>query len=177
MSGFFIGQLKILGFSFAPKDWAQCNGQQLPINQNQALFSILGTTYGGNGQTTFALPNLQGRMPVHWGSNGGSAVTWGEVGGVDSVTLGLSQMPQHSHSLVATTVAATSPSPTATAGRMLPAAVSDDTFYTTPSGATAVLLEATTLGLTGGSQAHTNIMPTLAINFSIALVGIFPARN
>jgi microcystin-dependent protein len=159
----FLGELKMVSFNFPPKGWAFCNGQLLPINQNQALFAILGTTYGGNGQTNFALPNLQGRVPLHMGNG----FVEGQVGGAQSVTL-ISNQIGHGHPVSATATATTN-----SAGGDFPAA-SGNVLY----GASAdTTMNPAIVGQAGGSQAHSNLQPYLVINFVIALQGIFPSRN
>jgi microcystin-dependent protein len=161
-----MAEIRIMSFNFPPQGWAFCNGQFLPINQNQALFSLLGTTYGGNGQTTFALPNLQGRTPIHFGNGH----TLGEQAGQTAHTLSVSEMPQHAHTLNGTTSTGTKLIPTANllAKANLPA-------YHAPSNLVAMVPE--TVGPVGGSQPHTNLMPYLTLSFCIALVGIFPSQN
>jgi microcystin-dependent protein len=162
----FLSEIKIFSFFFAPKGWALCNGQLLPINQNQALFSLLGTTYGGNDTTTFALPNLQGSVPLHFG--GGFTV--GQVGGEQAVTLNEGQLPIHTHVPIASTNVASAKDPTgahwATGGNPGYAASSDGT-----------LLAPQAIGPAGTNQAHNNMSPYLVLNFCIALTGIFPSRN
>jgi microcystin-dependent protein len=162
----FLGEVKIFGFPFAPKGWALCNGQFLPINQNQALFSLLGTTYGGNGQTTFALPNLQGRTPMHFG---GSHIQ-GEAGGAEAVTLTMSEMPAHIHLVNASSSPGDDPNP---GSHVLASPL--NLSYRAPDSSTA--LAAGTIGNVGGSQPHPNMQPFLTLSFCIALVGIFPSRN
>jgi microcystin-dependent protein len=162
-----------MSFSFAPKGWALCNGQLLPINQNQALFSLLGTTYGGNGQTTFALPDLRGNAPIHEG--GGH--TLGEKGGEQAHTLTMSELPQHIHDFSANTCVQ-SATANATAG-------SPTSNYWANSGRAAYSTGGVSLGAmspqavtnVGGSQPHTNMQPYLVLNFCIALQGIFPSQN
>ena len=161
----FLSEIRVFSFNFAPKGWAQCNGQFLPINQNQALFSLLGTTYGGNGQTTFALPNLQGSAPIHMG--GGH--TLGERGGEQNHTLSVAEMPTHTHPLVASSANASQAAPANT----IQAAANN--AYTPPSALTAITPG--TVTTVGGSQAHLNMQPFLTLNFSIALQGIFPSQN
>jgi microcystin-dependent protein len=161
----FLSEIRIMSFGFAPKGWAQCNGQLLPISQNQALFALLGTTYGGNGTTNFALPNLQARIPIHQGSNH----LLGEAGGEQAHNLSVGETPVHAHTAYGTTSDGDSPIP---AGNFLAAA---DNFYAPLAHTTA--LQATTISLTGGSQAHDNMQPYLVLNFCIALVGIFPTQN
>ena len=172
MSEPFIGEIRMMSFGFAPRGWAFCNGQQLPINQNQALFSLLGTTYGGNGVTTFALPNLQGRTPLHFGSGAGlSPVTLGQVGGEEGHTLTQNEMPGHTHQVQASS----QPGNTRTPGNGVWAATGSGTNYSnaTPN----VQMQASQISPTGGSQPHENRQPYLTINFCIAIVGIFPSRN
>jgi len=161
----FLGEIRLTSFNFAPKGWAMCNGQFLPINQNQALFSLLGTTYGGNGQTTFALPDMRGRVAMHR-SNG---FTQGQAGGETAHTLTMSEMPQHIHVAAASGQDADSPVPVS--GRL----ASFNNGY--GASANAVTLAPTTLTNTGGSQAHQNMAPFLTLNYVIALQGIFPSQN
>lgn len=162
----FVGEIRLMSFGYPPRDWAQCNGQLLPINQNQALFSLLGTTFGGDGRTTFALPDLRGRVPIHVGSSH----TLGERGGEQAHTLSIAELPTHAHVAQATT--ATGDTPLAP-GNLL--ADSPSQLYGPVSGLTA--LSPTTLTNVGGSQAHLNMQPFLTINFCIALIGIFPSPN
>ncbi|WP_407571657.1 phage tail protein [Deinococcus altitudinis] len=162
----FLGEIKAVGFGFPPKGWALCNGQLLPINQNQALFALLGTMYGGNGQTTFALPNLQGRVPMH----GGQGLTQGQAGGEAAHALSASELPAHIHPLNATSGAATTVIPT---NNLLAAPAAP--LY--GSGGPAAVAAPTALGSAGGSQPHNNMPPYLTLNFIIALQGIFPSRN
>jgi microcystin-dependent protein len=171
MSEPFLGEIAIFGFNFAPRGWAMCNGQILPISQNTALFSLLGTTYGGNGQTTFALPDLRSRVPVHEGQGPGlSSYDLGQTGGSENVTLTTPQLPLHTHGFtVNASSAATSKSP---AGNN-PAA-----FGTVAYGSTADLqMGPDTTSPTGDSAPHNNVQPYLTLNFCIALEGIFPSRN
>lgn len=163
----FLSEIRIMSFNFAPQGWAMCNGQFMPINQNQALFSLLGTTYGGNGQTTFALPDLRGATPIH----AGSGHTLGEKAGSQAVTLTQSQMPAHTHVLNATTTNGTQLVP---AGNLL--APTPSQLYHGLDGS-AVALNAGTVSNVGGSQAHTNMQPFLTLTFCIALIGIFPSPN
>jgi microcystin-dependent protein len=162
----FLGEIKILSFNFPPKGWAFCNGQFLPINQNQALFSLFGTMYGGNGQTTFALPNLQGRVPI---SQGGGH-TQGEAGGTTTVTINQQTMPTHIHALMASSAAANNALPGSNILAQAPQQVYAAGTNLTPMNATSVTN-------VGGSQAHDNMMPYLVLNFCVALQGIFPSRN
>lgn len=161
----FLSEIRIMSFGFAPKGWALCNGQLLPINQNQGLFSLLGTTYGGDGRVNFGLPNLQGRAPMHEGNGH----TLGERAGEEGHTLSISELPTHSHTAQATTNAADSVIPSAgvmaSAGNMYGAATNLNS------------LAPSTVTNTGGSQAHLNMQPFLVLNFSIALQGIFPSQT
>ncbi len=172
MSDPFVGEIRMFGFGFAPQGWAPCNGQLLPINQNQALFSLLGTTYGGDGTTTFALPDMQSRVPVGQGQAPGlSSYVEGQAGGAETVTLAATQIPGHTHPVKASSSAADSSQPE---GRALARSASH--IYTAKPDASTVM-NADMLGDAGGSQPHENIQPYLAVNFCIALAGIFPARN
>jgi len=166
MSEPFIGEIKMVSFNFPPKGWAFCNGQLLPINQNQALFSILGTTYGGNGQTTFALPDLRGRAPVHVGDG----VVLGERAGEESHTVTNQEMPAHTHTVPASGLPATLGDPTAA---VWASSSGEAGFASAATGAMAPAAEANV----GGSQPHTNLQPYTVLNFVIALVGIFPSQN
>ena len=163
----FLGEIRMTSFNFPPKGWAACNGQFLPINQNQALFSILGTQYGGNGQTTFALPDLRGRTPVHWG---GSIAGPGQAGGQEFHTVTAPEMPAHTHTVPASNLPATLGDPSAT---VWAGASGEARFASTPSGSMA---PAAASGV-GGSQPHENRQPFAVIQFIIALQGIFPSRT
>lgn len=164
----FLSEIKMMSFNFPPKGWALCNGQLLPINQNQALFALLGTTYGGNGQTTFGLPNLRGRVPIHMG--GGHVI--GEAAGVEAVTLNIQQLPGHTHSVNASSAASDgSPVP---ANNFLGGA---NNAYLAPDAGTPTTMNPQTIASIGGSQPHTNMQPYLTVSFCIALQGIFPSRN
>lgn len=168
----YIGEIRLFGFNFAPPGWAFCSGQILPINTNEALFAILGTTYGGNGVTNFALPDLRGRLAVHPGQGPGlSYYQLGEIVGTESVTLITTEMPTHSHALLASQNAATTTSP---GSGVVHAAVSGDTLYRTAG--SSVGMSGTT-DVAGSGQAHENRMPGLCLNYCIAIDGIFPARN
>jgi microcystin-dependent protein len=181
----FIGELKLVSFNYAPRGWAFCNGQILPIQQNTALFSLLGTQYGGNGVLTFALPNLQSRVPLGYGQGPGlSNYVIGQLGGEELHTLTTSEMPSHTHVLAGdTTIAATANAATPAAGNSLGAGIgvlATGTFplniYGTAGGATAPQAAAT-IGNFGGNQGHENRQPYLALSWIIALQGIFPSRN
>ena len=165
----FLSEIRIMSFGFAPQGWALCNGQLLPINQNQALFSLLGTTYGGDGRVNFALPDLRARVPIHMGSGH----TLGERGGEQAHTLSIAELPTHAHVLTASSAAANAPVPFGPSGNLL--ADTATKIY-----GPANNLQATNAGgvtNTGGSQAHLNLQPFLTLNFSIALQGIFPSPN
>ena len=168
MSEPFLGEVRIMSFNFAPKGWAQCFGQFLPINQNQALFALLGTTYGGNGQTTFGLPNFSARVPIHIGNGH----TQGEVGGETAHTVSISEMPAHSHFVNAD---GTQPSGNQPSSAAYLANSSPPNLWGAVSGVQT--MDPAMIANTGGSQAHMNMMPSLVLNFCIALVGIFPSRN
>ena len=170
----FVAEIRIFPFSFAPKGWAFCDGQLLPISQNTALFALLGTTYGGDGKSTFALPNLQGCAGLHAGSNqpgpGLSLYDLGETGGGDTVTLLNSEMPSHSHFMTAQTVDQGDhriPDPALN--------LANAQMYVA-SGSQQASLDPTALSITGGSLPHNNLMPYLTLEFNIALQGVFPAR-
>ncbi len=164
----FLSEIRIMSFVFAPKGWALCNGQLLPINQNQALFSLLGTTYGGNGQTNFALPDLRGRTPIHTGSGH----TLGERGGEQAHTLSIAELPEHVHMLNVTTNTATTSVP---ANNEVLAQATGQFLYSPPTALQA--MNAGVVGNVGGSQAHLNMQPFLTLSFCIALQGIFPSPN
>ncbi|MDB5987294.1 MAG: phage Tail Collar domain protein [Nevskia sp.] len=160
----FLSEIKVFSFSFAPKGWAMCNGQLLPINQNQALFSLLGTTYGGDGRVTFALPNLQSRIPLHTGAG----FTLGQNGGEEIHTLSVAELPGHSHLLKATSNPGVQVQP---AGAVL--ATPTEKLYV----ATGAVPLTPSVAATGGGQPHENRQPFLCLNFCIALQGIFPSQN
>jgi microcystin-dependent protein len=167
MSDPYIGEVKLISFNFPPKGWAFCNGQLMQINQNQALFSLFGTMYGGDGRVTFALPNLQGRVPIHMGGGHNQ----GEVGGEQAHTLTKNEMPQHLHFVTVDTDPGTA-SPT---GSSRYAASTSVALYAPPNNLTA--MDPNVIGNIGGSQPHQNMQPYLCINFVVALVGIFPSQN
>ena len=164
----FLAEIRLMSFNFAPKGWAMCNGQLLPINQNQPLFALLGTTFGGNGQITFALPDFRGNTPIHVGSGH----TLGEKGGSQAVTLTLAQMPTHTHVMNGATAPAPATSNNGTGNLW---GVSQTPVYAPAASLTAIAPQSVTN--TGGSQAHTNMQPFLALTFCIALQGIFPSPN
>lgn len=170
MSEPFLSEIRMTAFNFAPRGWAQCNGQLLPINQNQALFSLLGTTYGGDGRVNFALPDLRGRVPLHFGAG----FSLGQRGGEVSHTLTTAELPQHSHGLVGINGPATTPSPSG--AFLATASTAIGPAYGSPS-ASPVALASAAIGSVGSSQPHLNMQPYAVINFNIALQGIFPSRN
>ncbi len=175
MSNPFVAEIRIFPFNFAPKGWAFCDGQLLPISQNTALFSLLGTTYGGDGKTNFALPNLQGCAPMAPGQGPGlSNHDLGEAGGSDTVTLLATQMPAHTHALMANSVPATTKAPTANTSAL--ARTSGGNAYHAAD-ANVGAMDPALIGSTGGGQAHNNLMPYLTLNFCIALQGVFPPRS
>ena len=161
----FLAEIRVFSFNFAPKGWALCNGQLLPINQNQALFSLLGTTYGGNGQTTFALPNLQAKIPFHMGGS----LTLGQTGGQESHTLTINEIPAHTHAVNCGTSPAGSANPS---GNFFGGG--GQSVYSTTANAT---MSPNCVASAGGSQPHLNSPPSLVLNFCIALQGIFPSQN
>jgi len=164
----FLGEIRAVTFAFAPKGWALCNGQLLPINQNQALFALLGTTYGGNGTTNFALPDLQARVPLH----ASAAHVLGQSGGEAQHTLTVAEMPGHTHAPAARAQNGDNPSPAGRAWGLRPA---DETYASASS--TLVAMSPQAIAQTGGGQPHENRPPFLVLNFVIALQGIFPSRN
>lgn len=168
----FLSEIKIVSWNFAPQGWAFCNGQFLPINQNQALFSLLGTTYGGNGQTTFALPDLRDKVPIHTGAGH----TLGETAGSAAVTINIQQLPQHTHILNAVAPANSAMNTNVPTGNFLSNSAPAE-IYNSNAAANLVALSPGTVSNVGGSQAHTNMQPYLALNFIIALQGIFPSPN
>jgi microcystin-dependent protein len=165
----FLSEIRIFSFGFAPRGWALCDGQTLPINQNQALFSLLGTTYGGDGRLTFGLPNLQSRVPIHMGSGH----TLGERGGEQAHTVSISELPEHVHALNASTTVATTNTP----GNTLVTGQSTASSLYASGASGLVAMSPAAVANVGGSQAHLNMQPFLVLNFSIALQGIFPSQN
>ncbi len=170
MSEPFLSEIRIFSFNFPPKGWAFCNGQLLPINQNQALFSLLGTTYGGDGRVNFALPDFRARVPIHFGNGH----ILGERAGEQAHTLTISEMPQHIHPLNAYTGSVDSNGTSPAGAYFAPTADQSTLYY---SGSADDVMAAGVIGNTGGSQAHTNQQPFLALSFCIALQGIFPSQN
>lgn len=166
----FLSEIRLMSFSFAPRGWALCNGQLLPINQNQGLFSLLGTTFGGDGRVNFALPDLQGRTPLHVGDGH----TLGERGGEQAHTLSIAELPAHTHTANATTVQAQANTNAASPANVL-AQSNFSLLYGAASGLQAAAPNA--ISNVGGSQAHLNMQPFLTITFAVALQGIFPSPN
>ena len=164
----FLSEIALFSFNFAPRGWAQCNGQLLPIAQNQAIFALIGTTYGGDGQSTFALPDLRGRVPIHQGNG----FTLAETGGAEEITLTVNQVPSHAHVPLANSGNGTSSDPANNFWAAQPALLQ----YSGP-GSANVNLPADTLAPTGGSQPHTNFQPYLCVDFIISLFGIFPSQT
>jgi microcystin-dependent protein len=160
----YVGEIRMFAGNFAPAGWMFCDGQLLPISENETLFQLIGTTYGGDGQETFALPNLQSRIPIHMGNG----FTLAETGGVESVTLTVSQIPSHNHPLLCSSGTASSQDPS----NGIPAVSTAQAFFNSPANPTN--MSANSIGPTGGSQPHENLQPYLCINFIISLFGIFP---
>jgi microcystin-dependent protein len=175
MSDQFVAEIRIFPFNFAPKGWAFCNGQLLPISQNTALFSLLGTTYGGDGKSTFALPDLQGSTPMQQGQGSGLSQRFlGEIGGEQSVTLLVSEIPSHAHNAIAGTGGTASPTPV---GNVWASGLKSGPSVYSPSGANDTPMSPVATSISGGSLPHNNMMPYLTLNFCIALQGIFPPRT
>jgi len=170
MSEPFLAEVRIVGFNFAPRGWAFCDGQILPINQNQSLYSLLGTTYGGDGRTSFALPDMRGRAPIHVGSNeSGGFHREGQKTGEETHTLSSAEMPNHDHVLRASSANGNTPQP---GGNVLASFLNG---YRDPTNLTSI--RSGSVANVGGGQAHNNMQPYLAVNFCIALQGLFPSRN
>jgi|SRR5450756_848487 len=168
MSNSFVGEIRMFAGNFAPAGWMFCEGQLLPISENETLFNLIGTTYGGDGQSTFALPDLRGRVPLHFGNG----FTLAETGGVETVTLTVSQIPAHSHLLLGTDANGTSPDP---GNNLFAQTAATITPYTIePS---AVSMNSNSVSSVGGSQPHNNFQPYLCVDFIISLFGIFPSQN
>ena len=167
----FLSEIRLMSFGFAPRGWALCNGQLLPINQNQALFALLGTTYGGDGRVNFALPDLRGRSPLH----AGAGISLGDLGGEETHTLSAGALPGHSHALSASSDVANTHVPSAA----LPAGKPRGGInrYAAGGSGNTALHRGSLSAAPGGGQAHNNLQPYLALNFAIALQGIFPSQN
>ena len=176
MSTPYIGEIRMVGFTFPPAGWYACNGQLVAIAENEALFALIGTTYGGDGITTFGLPDLRGRVPIHQGQGPGLSTYFiGQMSGSETVTLTPNQIPAHTHQAYATTAAATTGTPGPT---VLPGSVSGQTLYVTDTtGGAPFTLAPQSMTTAGGSQPHENRMPCLTVMFCIAGSGIFPSRN
>jgi microcystin-dependent protein len=170
MSDPFLGEIRLSSFAFAPRGWALCQGQLLPINSNQALFAMLGTTYGGNGQTNFALPDLRGRSPIHMGQGS----TLGEVRGEEAHTLSSNELPTHAHALQASGDIANNSSP---GGALLAAKGRGGRDIYAAASSPLTAMSPASIAPVGGSQAHNNMQPFLTLNFIIAMQGIFPSQN
>jgi len=171
----FVAEIRIFPFNFAPKGWAFCDGQILPLSQNTALFSLLGTTYGGDGKSNFALPNMQGNAPMHPGQGPGLSLhDLGETGGSDTVSLLESEIPSHSHALMASSTNSSKPNPI---GNALARIGSGATPYVAPAGAPIVNFADNALAPAGGDQPHNNLQPYLTLNLCIALQGVYPPRT
>jgi microcystin-dependent protein len=169
----FLGEIRMFGGTFAPRGWALCDGQLLSISSNSALFSLLGTTYGGDGLTTFALPDLRGRVPIHMGSGPGlTNRRIGEKAGVENVTISAAQLPTHTHTMGASSQAGDSASPTGA----VPAAVPLTARYSASPAAAGNEMNGAAVGSAGGNQPHANLQPFQCVNFIIALLGIYPSR-
>ncbi|WP_369935530.1 phage tail protein [Xanthomonas tesorieronis] len=171
----FIGEIRLFGFGRTPQGWQACDGSLLQISEYEPLYVLIGTAYGGNGTTTFAVPDLRGRLPIHQGQGPGlSNYVLAQLSGTETVTLTELQLPAHTHTLAATTAAATATAPSG----LLPATVSGDVFYVTnTAGATAVPMATQSTTITGGGQPHENTMPTLTVQYCIATTGIFPQQS
>lgn len=171
MSQPFVGEVRLVGFNFAPVGWSSCQGQLVSISENDTLFNLIGTTYGGDGQSTFAMPDLQGRLPIHQGNNGVSSYVMGEVGGVENVTLTLNQYANHTHALIA--------SSNSTSGLSNPTNAVVGTGLTAYGNKTPTAPMSTAMvGVsTGGNQPHDNMQPYLTLNWIISLFGIYPSQN
>ncbi|MGN6817501.1 MAG: phage tail protein [Sphingomonas sp.] len=176
MSSPYVAEIRMFAGTFAPRNWAMCSGQIMAISQNTALFSLLGTTYGGNGTSTFALPDLRGRAPMHWGNGAGlTPRSNGEQGGENSVTLLTTEMPSHTHSISGAVIANSNPGETPASNTLFTNSAPNQ-LYATAVG-TPVILAGQSISTAGGSQPHNNTQPYQAVTFIICLSGVFPARN
>ncbi|HEV7376757.1 MAG TPA: tail fiber protein [Pyrinomonadaceae bacterium] len=167
MSQPYVGEIRLFGGSFAPAGWAMCDGQLMPISQNDILFNLIGTTYGGDGQSTFGIPDMQGRIPVHQGKG----LTIGEKSGVETVTLTTQQIPVHNHAFLGSTTLATDPNP----GTLVVAQTRNYDLYTNDVG--SIAMAAGAVSVVGGSQPHDNMQPYLVVTFIISLFGVFPTQT
>lgn len=167
----YVGEIRMFAGNFAPAGWMFCEGQLLSISENETLFNLIGTTYGGDGQSTFALPDLRGRLPLHFGTGTGSNFTLAESGGVETVTLTVSQIPAHTHPFLATSSPGNA---TGATGNVLGELTAADMFTSSPP---TIAMAAGTTSTTGGSQPHNNFQPYLCVNFIISLFGIFPSQT
>jgi microcystin-dependent protein len=174
MSNPYIGEIRMFGGSFPPAGWAFCNGQLMAISENDALFTLIGTTYGGDGQQTFGIPDLQGRIPIHQGTLGGNTYTLGEKAGTEAVTLTTNQLPSHTHVPIANNTAGTLSSP---GGATWSAAGTGEQIYSQPPNPPAGTINALGILPSGGSQPHDNMEPYLVVSFIISLFGVFPSQN
>jgi microcystin-dependent protein len=176
MSTPYVGEIRMFGFGRVPNGWFSCDGSLQPISEYEVLYTLIGTTYGGDGQSTFALPDLRGRVPIHQGTGQGlSNYVIGQMSGTENVTLLTQQLPSHNHALMATTAAATTGAVGVT---VVPATVSGDTMYVTDiAGATGAALALNTVSGAGNTQPHDNLMPTLTVQYCIAWAGIFPSQS
>lgn len=176
MSEPFLGQIQLFGFNFAPIGWAKCDGELLPIAQHSALFSLLGTTYGGNGKTNFGLPDLRGRAPIHQGTGAGlSSRSMGQIGGAEDHTLNVNQIPNHSHT--AQLRAATSNASTTAPSNMTSLATAREDTYHEEAASVNMRAGSVEIGSTGGGQSVDHMPPFLTMNWCIALIGLYPSRN
>jgi microcystin-dependent protein len=169
----YVGEIRMFGGSFAPNGWMMCDGQLLPISENETLFQLIGTTYGGDGESTFALPNLQSRIPIHMGTSDGITYQLAEAAGTESVTLTTQQIPAHTHPLLAST----DPGNTLTAAGNVLAALSPVSIYKPNLVAPNLPMNASSVTPVGGSQPHDNMQPFLCINYVISLFGLFPSQT
>lgn len=172
----YLGEIRLFPYTFAPVGWHDCDGSLQSIAENEVLYTLIGTTYGGDGQNTFALPDLRGRLPVHQGiGNGLSQRILGEIAGTETVTLNAQQIPAHSHGVLVSTQAATTGTP---GSNVLPGALSGDAMYTADTtGLNPIAMSGSMLAPAGSGQPHDNIMPTLAVRFCICMAGIFPTQS
>jgi microcystin-dependent protein len=167
----YVGEIRMFAGNFAPAGWSFCEGQLLPISENETLFQLIGTTYGGDGQSTFALPDLRGRLPLHFGSGGGGSYAFAEMAGVEEVTLTTQQMPVHNHPYLANGAAGADTNP---ANNVVAGSPNISLFREASLGAT---MAPTGIGPVGGNQPHTNFQPYLCVDFIVSLFGIFPSQT